>query len=155
MGGALVAKPLCVIFMLEIRLQEFEQNEPVKKNYYYIEVDIQDGKFSGWTECVFTENNWDNFISELMEFLKFERDKVIAFTGWGDEKYFAITFSFKDKSGQIFISVEVGYPVIGLTSSNPPISHKCSFTFETDLISIEKFTEELKSLKNLRIAVLK
>jgi hypothetical protein len=138
--------------MLEIKLQEFEQNSPSKGNYYYLEVFIQDSKYGGWTKCVFAENTWDNFINELEDFLKLDREKVNAFAGWGDEKYFDVTFSFKDKAGHVFVSLEVAYPIKGHINSKTEITHICSLTFETDLISVEKFANELRSLKRLGVA---
>ena len=140
--------------MLEIKLEEFEDNGPIKGNYYYLEVTIQDDKFTGWTKCVYSENNWNHFISELDDFLNFKKDKVVSFTGWGDEKYFSITFSFKDKAGHIYITGEVGYPIVHIRTINSPISHKLTYTIETDIISTEKFLNELKGFKKTGKAII-
>ena len=145
----------CISYiMIEIKLDEFEKSGLISINSYYLDITIKSGKFCGWTKCVFLERDWNNFLSHLEDFINFKKDKVEAFTGWGNEKYFSITFSLKNNNGHFFVSGEIGYPVLNTSKDNVSISHKLFYTIETDLISTEIFLNELKNIKNSSKAVL-
>ena len=117
-------------------------------DYLYLDIIINDQKYSGWTKCVFDEVSWEDFIRDLEEFINFNKEEAHTLTGWGGEIYFSIKFTFKDKKGHVSISGEIGYPVIADKDTNPSISHKMVYSMETDIITVENFIAYLKNIKS-------
>jgi hypothetical protein len=140
--------------LIEINLEEYEINDLDKGNYLYLEIDINDNSYTGWTKCVFREDDWEKFIKDLEEFIHFNKDEANISTGWGEEIYFSMKFIFKDNKGHIWVSGEIGYPVIFNRETNPSISHKVFYSLEADIISIEKFINNLKNIKRIEKVIL-
>ena len=63
-------------------------------------------------------------------------------------------FILKDKQGHIWISGEIGYPVIFNRETNPSISHKVFYSLEKDIISVEGFINNLKNIRKLENVIL-
>ena len=133
--------------MIKLENTEMEINKRGIGNYLYILASVEDSGFKGWSNFVFSEVAWDEFIKNLKAFAKKLKGSAETYTGWGDEVYFRIKFEMKDKLGHIWITGEIGKSERSKISVNPPISHKLFYTYEIDVSTLDSFIKQCKSFK--------
>ena len=133
--------------MIRLQCTEFERNAPELGDYLYVRVDVEDAGFCGYSNCVFSEGNWDGFLAELNQLAHGAAPSASLTAGWGDEVYFSLEFEQPDIRGHVWVSVVVAHPVRARVPVNPPVSHRLNFAYEIDLATLDRMLADAKGFK--------
>jgi len=110
--------------------------------------EFADANFSGWSNFVVAESDFNVFVDQLKSFSKAFEGLPSLRTGWGEETYFSLQFEKWKKSGTIWASGELAYPIHSKVSTNAPCSHRVAFGFPLEPTQFDMFLRGLTNVKD-------